>query len=119
VASHQWFNDDGETEFAQVYDSRTKGAFQTSKDPSELAVILNILCEGDVRIEIWTQSELGRNEVIFAFWFNTAFVVCYELQLKQHELDIANKDIDHINFPEDFYVSLIFSPVNHRAICYD
>jgi phosphatidylinositol-3,4,5-trisphosphate 3-phosphatase and dual-specificity protein phosphatase PTEN len=48
------------------------------------------------------------HELLFAFWFNTAFIVDNRLVLQQPELDRANKDRNNKIFPAGFKIEVIF-----------
>lgn len=88
----------------------------------DLCLVLN----GDVKVEFYNKSKIGRKERVFQFWFNTFFVVnqidnvnmyieenvngasgdeTYELTFKKDELDIVNKkDKQNKVFSADFQV---------------
>lgn len=85
-----------------------------------------LVLNGDVKVEFYNKSKIGRKERVFQFWFNTFFVVnqidnvnmyieqnvngasgdeTYELTFKKDELDIVNKkDKQNKVFSADFQV---------------
>jgi len=115
IITHQWLNHLGFTEFKELYDSRQRATRPAIMTPSgEVTIPMDSLVEGDIRMELWQHEDfvLGRSEIRIAFWFNTAFVVGNKLRLEQHELDVANKDSHHVQYPKGFHVHLYFDDVN-------
>lgn len=108
------------------------GVYEVKKGERERLVITMDLCSvlwGDVKVEFYIKSKIGRKERVFQFWFNTFFVgnqgdsangyieqngsagldQTYVLTLKKDELDIVNKkDKQNKVFSADFEVSFLF-----------
>lgn len=104
------------------------GIYEVKKGVPNLVISMDLclVLNGDIKVEFYSKSKIGRKERVFQFWFNTFFVVnqadnangfieqngssayeqTYVLTLRKDELDIVNKkDKQNKVFSADFQVS--------------
>ncbi|XP_044253630.1 phosphatidylinositol 3,4,5-trisphosphate 3-phosphatase and dual-specificity protein phosphatase PTEN isoform X1 [Tribolium madens] len=111
------------------------GVYEVKKGVSQLVITMDLclVLNGDIKIEFYNKSKIGRKERVFQFWFNTFFVINQDddrtnelieqngsceskqncvLTLKKDELDIVNKkDKQNKVFSADFRLTLLLEKV--------
>ena len=125
--SQQTLQEQGDQHTQKCNKLYKSGVYEVKKGVSKLVINMDlcVVLVGDIKIEFYNKSKIGRKERVFQFWFNTFFVVnqadnsngfieqngsgaceqTYVLTLKKDELDIVNKkDKQNKVFSADFQV---------------
>jgi phosphatidylinositol-3,4,5-trisphosphate 3-phosphatase and dual-specificity protein phosphatase PTEN len=71
---------------------------------------------GDVKLEFFHETAVGRDAPLFQFWFNTFFVHNNRVMIHKSELDKAIKDKTHKKFSSDFSVELVFMDTGLESV---
>ncbi|XP_068915576.1 phosphatidylinositol 3,4,5-trisphosphate 3-phosphatase and dual-specificity protein phosphatase PTEN isoform X3 [Tenebrio molitor] len=110
------------------------GIYEVKKGVPNLVISMDLclVLNGDIKVEFYSKSKIGRKERVFQFWFNTFFVVnqadnangfieqngssayeqTYVLTLRKDELDIVNKkDKQNKVFSADFQLTLVLEKI--------
>lgn len=126
ILQRQFLTMEGSAEIQEVYNSRTTHPPKRAPAGQPVHLELDVLLEGDIKVSLWDQDGpngvrmlLMPDDLMFNFWFNTAFITGNKLRLKLPELDGACKDATkNEHFPRDFYVELTFESVNNNTTSY-
>lgn len=77
----------------------------------EFTLTVDFLIQGDVHFVFYDEDLLGKDDKMFGFWLNTAFLRRTSYTFPKQALDKACKDTKHKLFNEKFRVTLEFAGV--------